>query len=152
MPLMSGIEATRKIKEEFPQVKIIALSGHDRVDYIQYMKQAGASGYLAKNASAEVLVKAIDAVLLNKEYCCHETLGKLVVNYHVRMKYRDELTVREIEVMVHIAQDLEADEIAERMFISPRTVEKHRQSLFKKLGAKTIAGIALYAERNGYLV
>ena len=156
MPIMDGIKATKKIKEEFPDVKVLALTMFNEDHLIVDMLEAGAKGYLLKNTTQQELVEAIKAVHNGGTHFCHSTSEKLK-NMIVQSKFnpyklqpKAQLTPREIEVMRLICQQMKNTDIADKMCISVRTVEGYREKIFEKTGSKTLAGITIYAIKNGY--
>ncbi|MCL4106242.1 UNVERIFIED_CONTAM: hypothetical protein GTU68_061084 [Idotea baltica] len=154
MPVMDGLEATRKVVAEHPEVKVIMLTMHDRADYITQMIQAGASGYLLKNSSRKDLLEGIRTIASGGTYFSQEVTQAVMDSYRSQAKQatrRTEvaLTPRETEVLKLIAQECTTGEVAERLFISPHTVESHRKNLLAKLGKKNTAGLAAEAVRLG---
>ena len=156
MPIMDGIKATKKIKEEFPDIKILALTMFNEDHLIVDMLEAGAKGYLLKNTTQHELTEAIKAVYNGGTHFCNSTSEKLK-NMIVQSKFNPykqkpkvELTPREIEVMQLICQQMKNTDIADKMCISVRTVEGYREKIFEKTGSKTLAGITIFAIKNGY--
>jgi DNA-binding NarL/FixJ family response regulator len=156
MPIMDGIKATRKIKEEFPDVKVLALTMFNEDHLIVDMLEAGAKGYLLKNTTTLELTEAIKAVYNGGTHFCNSTSEKLK-NMIVQSKFNPykqkakiELTAREIEVMRLMCQQMKNTDIADKMCISVRTVEGYREKIFEKTGSKTLAGITIFAIKNGY--
>ena len=156
MPEMDGLEATRIISDKFPGVGIIALTMFNDDQVIIDMLEAGAKGYLLKNTTQQELVEAIKAVHNGGTHFCHSTSEKLK-NMIVQSKFnpyklqpKAQLTPREIEVMRLICQQMKNTDIADKMCISVRTVEGYREKIFEKTGSKTLAGITIYAIKNGY--
>lgn len=154
MPVMNGLEATRKVVEEHPEVKVIMLTMHERADYITQMIEAGASGYLLKNSSRTDLVNGIRTVAGGGTYYSQEVTQAVMDNLRksAKQKSRQEaaaLTPREIEVLKLITKENTTAEIAEALFISTHTVESHRKNLLSKLGKKNTAGLAAEAVRLG---
>jgi DNA-binding NarL/FixJ family response regulator len=156
MPIMDGIKATKKIKEEFPHIKVLALTMFNEDHLIVDMLEAGAKGYLLKNTTQHELMEAIKAVYNGGTHFCNSTSEKLK-NMIVQSKFNPykkspkvELTPREIEVMRLICQQMKNTDIADKMCISVRTVEGYREKIFEKTGSKTLAGITIFAIKNGY--
>lgn len=153
MPVLNGIEATRLIKAEHPEIKVIGISGCNEHSVIMDMINAGAEGYLLKNAPVQELIDAIETVLDGERYLCRETSEKLtdrVVAYLSRRANSNALTEREIEIIKLIAQEKTSNEISNKLGITLRTVESHRHHIQKKIGVNSIAGIVVYAMKNGY--
>lgn len=149
-----GIETTRLVKEQYPEIKILVLSMHSESSYIVRMLEAGASGYLLKDAGSAELVNAIKAVAEGHTYFSSQVSATLV-DQLVKGKKPPErkagvpLTRREIEVLRLIAEEYSNPEIADKLFISIRTVDTHRRNLLEKLGVKNTAGLVKYAIKHG---
>jgi DNA-binding NarL/FixJ family response regulator len=151
-----GLEATVRIRKEFPEVNILVLSMHGEYNYILKMIEAGASGYILKNAGKEEMLIAIGSVASGGTYFSKEVSSKLFENIHKpsgKDQYPDNIpiTKRETEILKLIAQEYSNSEIAEKLFISIRTVDTHRRNLIEKLGVKNTAGLVKYAIRKGIL-
>lgn len=144
MPVMNGFEATEKIKNRFPWVKVIALSMQKDYAYIEKMFSLGASGYLTKNASENELFEAVEQVFGGNKYVSKEVSQLLSVrlmekeNSGYKQGFTD-LTTREIEVIKLVMAGKTTSKIAEALFLSTKTVESHRRNIFKKLDVKNIA-------------
>lgn len=155
MPEMDGIEATKKIKEEFPQIEVIALTMFNEDHLIIDMLEAGAKGYLLKNTTQKELTEAIKAVHNGGTHFCSSTSEKLkgMIVQSVFNPYKkrptETFSEREIEVMKLICQQLQNKEIADKLFISVRTVEGYREKIFEKTGSRTVAGVTIFAIKNG---
>jgi DNA-binding NarL/FixJ family response regulator len=159
MPEMSGIELTRQVKSEFPDVKIIVLSMLDHEKYIVEAFKAGACGYILKNVTSEELVFSIKHVCQTKDrYLCRELslrlLDKLI--YKPNITVSDEikeidLSKREIEVLSLIAEGYTNLEIADKLFTSKRTVEGHRQNLIDKTESRNTAALIRFAILSGLI-
>jgi DNA-binding NarL/FixJ family response regulator len=157
MPIMDGIEATQKIKALFPEMGIIGLSMFDEDDLIVDMLEAGAKGYLLKNAGKEHIVDAIKTVYEGDPYYCKTTSNKLTqmiakskYNPYTR-KEKVEFTDREQEIIELISKEYSNKEIAEKLFLSIRTVEGHRLKIMEKTGVKNTVGLVVYAIKNNLL-
>lgn len=157
MPIMDGIEATQKIKTLFPEMGIIGLSMFDEDDLIVDMLEAGAKGYLLKNAGKEHIVEAIKTVYDGDPYYCKTTSNKLTqmiakskYNPYTR-KEKIEFTDREKEIIELISKEYSNKEIAEKLFLSIRTVEGHRLKIMEKTGVKNTVGLVVYAIKNNLL-
>lgn len=151
MPLMNGIEATRRALEEYPDLKIVALTMFDDEEYVQSMIDAGARGFLLKNITREVLDQALQAVNAGKNYYSPELwefFTKKVVS-ETRPDEEDlQLTRREKEILQLICDGLSNKEIADRLFISERTVIGHKSNLLAKTNTKSSVGLLSYAIKN----
>ncbi len=155
MPDLNGIGATKKIKAELPDVKVIALSMHSDRRFIAEMFRSGASGYLLKDHSFEELSNAIRVVVSNRIYLSPSIAG-IVIEDYVRQLQKDEispvtdvLTDREVEVLQLIAEGHSTKDIAFRLHVSTKTVETHRRQIMEKLDLFSIAELTKYAIRQG---
>ena len=153
-----GIATTRKIKESYPLIHVLGLTMHEEPDYIIKMLEAGASGYLLKNAGREELLAAIHAVAKGDSYFSQKVSATLLQAI-TRQKEGEPkkptmvtpLSDREIEVLRLIAQEYSNGEIAEKLFISIRTVDTHRRNLLEKLQVKNTVGLVKYAIEKGII-
>lgn len=155
MPVMDGIEATKMIIERFPDMGIIGLSMYDEDDLIVEMLEAGAKGYLIKNAGKEQITEAIRTVYNNDPYYCKTTSHKLT-NMIARSRFnpykktaKAEFSEREIEIIDLVCKELTNKEIADKLFLSVRTVEGHRLKILEKMNVKNSVGLVVYALKNG---
>lgn len=154
MPEMDGIEATRIIKEKYPDVKVLALTMLSEDQHIRKMIKAGASGYILKSSGKQELIKAIKTIIDGQHYFSNDAtqviLQELVSPEVKRVKEEDEvhITERELEVLQLIVNEYTNQEIADRLFVSVRTVDAHRRNLLQKTGAKNTAGLVKYALQN----
>jgi DNA-binding NarL/FixJ family response regulator len=154
MPNLNGIEATRQIVQELPEVKVIALSAHwDRRSVCEMLK-AGASGYLPKSCTIRELVSAIQNVVSNRTYLSSHISGLVVDEYLRRSAKQGKsaysvLTDREREVLQLIAEGKTTKRIAMELYVSPKTIEWHRSQLMKKLHIESIAELVKYAISEG---
>ncbi|MGI8951146.1 MAG: response regulator transcription factor [Chitinophagaceae bacterium] len=155
MPHLDGIEATKFLIKQDPDIKIIALSMFDEENLIIEMLDAGAKGYLLKNADKQEILDAITTVYEGNTYYCRHTSGKLaalIVKSRFNPYKKSESIIfseREIEIIKLICQQNTTQQIGEKLFISKRTVEGYRTKILEKINAKNIAGIVMYALRNG---
>jgi DNA-binding NarL/FixJ family response regulator len=157
LPDISGIEATRRLKEEFPRIAVVALTIHEDEQYFFEMLQAGASGYVPKRAAPEDLISAIRAAA-NGEIYIYPTLTKaLVADYLGRGSLDasavtvDNLTAREQEVLALLADGLSNEEIGGHLSISKHTVARHRENLMRKLELHSRSELVKYAIRKGLI-
>jgi len=154
MPELNGIEATRQIRGDLPDTKVIALSMYADRRYVVGMLKAGVSGYLLKNCAFDELVSAIDAVTHNESFLSPRIADTVMKDY-THILEQDEtagisaLSAREREVLQLIAEGLSTRQIAERIHVSVKTVETHRQQIMKKLNAKSVAELTKIALREG---
>ncbi|MDO8896349.1 MAG: response regulator transcription factor [Bacteroidales bacterium] len=163
MPQLSGVQLTRKLKEWDPTIKILALTMYDEYEYVEKMIMAGASGYILKSASIQELTHAIRTVAEGSKFLgsdIQEVLFNKVEKSNVELYTRSysnniepdaTLTKREIEILILISKELTTQQIAEKLFISERTVETHRKNIFSKTKAKSVIGLSRYAEKYGYI-
>jgi DNA-binding NarL/FixJ family response regulator len=154
MPEMNGMEATRKLKTSFPDVRVIVLSVHGEEKHITRMIQQGVNGYIAKNSELSELKNAIETTFHNGFYFNEMVLktlqsGKLLNTANVRgFDASSSLTQREKEILTLICQEFTTAEIADQLSISLRTVDGHRNNLLVKTGAKNVAGLVVFAFKN----
>jgi DNA-binding NarL/FixJ family response regulator len=153
MPVMNGIETARQALEQAPDLRIIALSMYGDEEYYTNMIGAGAQGFIVKNSGFQEVEEAIQSVMAGKNYFSQEILSGLVQNLTRKRKPNrgGDLTERETEVLVHICKGLSNKEIADTLFLSKRTVDKHRENLLVKTGAKNTAGLVMYAIQSGII-
>jgi DNA-binding NarL/FixJ family response regulator len=154
MPDLNGIEATRQITRESPQVKVIALSMHSSRKYVTEMFKAGASGYLLKNCDFEELADAVRVVAEGKTHISPSISDVVVQNYVHRSTEEDDsafsvLTRREREVLQLLAEGKTTKQAALCLYISPKTVEAHRMNIMHKLNVDGIALLTKYAIQEG---
>ena len=157
MPGVDGLQATRIIKERHPDIRVLMLTMHEREDYLFRALRAGASGYILKGADVQDLLTAIRVVHGDEVYL-HPTLTKtLLSDYLARMEPGEEprryggLTEREREVLELIADGNTNNKIAEILFLSPHTVQTHRDHIMKKLDLHNKAELIKYAIRKGFV-
>jgi DNA-binding NarL/FixJ family response regulator len=154
MPFLNGVEATKIIRSEFPNIKIIALTSYNTDTFIINMIQVGASSYLVKNATPSDMIHTINEVD-SKGFYYNETVFKIISEGGIKSKCQfDEefITNREKEVLELICKQKSTSEIAEKLFISPRTVEGHRNNLMFKTDAKNVAGLVVFALQNKLVI
>jgi DNA-binding NarL/FixJ family response regulator len=152
MPEMNGIYATGHLKTNYPETHVIALTMHDQLDLVREMIRAGVSGYLVKNSTREELILAIDSASKGLSYFSREiTAGLLETESRKNNMDSVVLTNREKEILKFISEEHTNTQIAEKLFLSPRTVDSHRRNLLEKLGVKNTAGLVRYAIRNGII-
>jgi DNA-binding NarL/FixJ family response regulator len=155
MPVMDGMEATTRIRQQFTRVKILAVTMYDDEKFIIHLMEKGANGYLLKHADSDEIRRAI--------YSVHETgyyfndlvnkalLRKLVIRGNFKPNFREEIefTERELQVLHLICEEKTNAEIGKSIFLSPRSVEGIRQRLIEKAGVRNTAGLVIFAVRNG---
>lgn len=136
MPEMNGFEVLAKLKKKYPKIKSIAISMHDDGNYIMQSIRGGAYGYLLKNTDEEELLLAIDTVLKGKKYFNQDISQKMINIMSLEGVSPKKLSPKEMEILKLIAGGQTTKEIAQKLFISTRTVETHRNNMMKKLDVK----------------
>ncbi|MDQ8014079.1 MAG: response regulator transcription factor [Flavobacterium nitrogenifigens] len=152
MPEMDGIQLSKILKKNHPNIKILIVSTHSNVMVISRLIRIGVNGYLLKNAEKEDLLKAINTIASGENYFAEELQEKHFINstkIEKQISNLTELSSREKEILILIAQEYNTAEIAEKTFISLNTVNTHRRNLLSKLNAKNTAGLVKYAVENG---
>jgi len=157
LPDISGIEATKKIKAQFPDMAIVALTIHEDEEYFFRMLGAGASGYIPKRAAPEELLRAIRSAAKGEVYL-YPSMAKLLVKDYLAQERSlngtsslDGLTDRESEVLKHLVEGESNEEIAEMLVISPKTVARHRENIMHKLNLHSRSELVRYAIRKGII-
>ncbi|MFV8367734.1 response regulator [Flavobacterium sp. XS1P27] len=153
MPIINGVEATKIIRKEFPEIKIIALTSYDSKSFVANMIDVGAVSYLIKNATPQELLTTINEVASKgfyyTDYVMKIIQADVLTNKKTKSNFGNNfLSPREIEVLKLICTQKSTVEIAEQLFISPRTVEGHRNNLLLKTESRNIAGLVVYAVQN----
>ena len=161
MPKMSGVEATRRIKQEIPEVAVLVLTAHDDDEYVFALLQTGANGYLLKTAETDELVRAIRTVAAGQSTLDPTVAGKVVAQFargqplpdmltNVKDEYEG-LTERELEILMLVGKGLTNKKIGKQLYISDRTVQAHLSNIFSKLGVESRTEAAMYAVRRGWV-
>lgn len=150
MPVMDGIEATRRVLEIEPDIHIIAVSMYGEEDYYDKMVDAGAKGFLLKDSDINEVKEAIINVFNGGNYFSQELLYNVIQKIKTRENETKmaNLSKRETEILYKICEGLSNQEIADTLFISKRTVDKHRANLLSKTNSKNTASLILYAIKN----
>ena len=152
MPGMNGLAVTEVLRKEAPDMKVLILSVHSNKEYIFRVIQAGAHGYVSKEAPPEELLRAIESVHEGEPHFS-EDIARAALNEFVNTGGKKEpfaqLTVREREVLVLIAEGQSNKEIADRLGIGVRTIETHRERIMRRLNIHSVAGLTKYAIANG---
>src|SRR5436305_13225725 len=157
MPDMNGIEATRQIKKCTPDVRVLILTMHEHDEYVFQALRAGASGYMLKEAADTELISALHIIQSGQFYLSPMAQSVLVGDYLQRVRIGEEkdsyssLTEREREILKLIAEGYTNNQIAERLVISPKTVDTHRTHVMDKLNLHSRAELLKYAMRRGLL-
>ena len=161
MPKMSGVEATRRIKQETPEIAVLVLTAHDDDEYVFALLQTGANGYLLKTAETDELVRAIRTVAAGQSALDPTVAGKIVAQFargqplpdmltNVKDEYEG-LTERELEILRLVGKGLTNKKIGKQLYISDRTVQAHLSNVFSKLGVESRTEAAMYAVRQGWV-
>jgi DNA-binding NarL/FixJ family response regulator len=157
MPRMTGMEAITEIKKRSPATKIVVLTVHKGEEYVLSALRAGADGYVLKDAGHDELMTAVKNVLAGKRYLSPDISEKVIGGYlEGRRAFKgqtswDTLTQREREILKLIAEGYKNKEIAEHLFISLKTVEKHRSNLMRKLDLHNTAALTAFAMEKGFI-
>lgn len=157
MPVMNGLESTKIIKRDYPGIKVLILSMYDHESYLLDILDAGGDGYILKNSSKEELLFAInkvtnDGVYIGPEFTLNLlTKKRLETGERPAIKPKVELSDREMEVLELIAQGMTNMEMANRLFISVRTIETRRKKLLEKTGTTNTATLIKYSIQNGLI-
>ena len=145
MPEMNGVVCTKKVKERYPEIKVIVLTMYKRKQFIRELIEVGADGCILKSNSGKELMNAIDRVQNGSSY--FDQMGQFVDAVQQLKEYQ--LSEREIEVIELIAEGHTSKEISERLFISEHTVKTHRKNIFRKLNIKEVAELIQFAMDQG---
>ena len=158
MPKLNGIEATKQIKERNPAVAVLVLTAYPNEEYIFALLEAGAAGYLLKNVRGSQFIDAIRAVN-SGESVLHPTIARRVIerltspaNSRTEAQATEPLSEREVDVLKLAAKGISNKDIAEQLFLSPRTVQVHMGHIFNKLGVASRTEAVLYGLRRGWLM
>ena len=159
LPDQSGIELTRDILKISPETRILIVSMHSKIDYIVKAFQAGAVGYVIKESAADMLLDGMDHVLKG-DYFMDTSVSREVVKKLAGLPAKetvasgsdyDALTSREQEVMALLAEGLSVNQVSDKLFISPKTVENHRSNIMRKLGLHSTFELIRYAAKLGLI-
>ncbi|MEM6343154.1 MAG: response regulator transcription factor [Bacteroidota bacterium] len=157
MPVMDGVTVLPKIQSGYPEAKVLILSMHQDDQFIVHLLEQGAHGYLLKDTELEELEDALESVKENGFYFNDRTSRAMLSRLTRRQKIKptfghvEPLSERETEVLKLICEEFTTAEIADKLFLSPRTIEGYRNRLLEKTGAKNTAGLVVFAARQGYL-
>ncbi|HET6558136.1 MAG TPA: response regulator transcription factor [Prolixibacteraceae bacterium] len=155
MPHMNGMEATQKALDLIPDLKIIAFTMFGDEEYYYKMIDLGVKGFILKSSGINELEKAISEVMMGESYFSNEVLRKIISNLgrknNNKTNENANLTTRELEVLQQICLGLNNDEIAQKLFISPKTIKSHRSNLLEKTGCKNTPALILLAIKNKWV-
>jgi two-component system, NarL family, nitrate/nitrite response regulator NarL len=154
MPLMSGIELCKIIKEKFSHIKVLVISMHNSITIVKDALAAEADGYMLKNTGQDELLKGINRILGDGTYFSQDILPIIMNQFNrgkTTFKAKDTLTEREKEILSLIVQEFTSKEIADKLFISKQTVDTHRINIMQKTDCKTLVGLIKFAIHNGYV-
>ena len=155
MPRLTGLQATRRLRAQRPDLRILILSMHDNEQFFFESLRAGAGGYVLKSAAHEDLITACRAMMRGEPFIYPSAVTALIREYLKRGPDdvpEDPLTPRESEIVKLIAEGLSAKQIAETLYISQKTVDRHRTNVLEKLGLNDRVGLTRYAVRRGLIV
>ena len=154
MPEMSGTELTKKVKELFPQTKVLVLTMYNDREIVSEIFATDAEGYILKNTGKQELVTALTRIAGDGTFYSNEVMQLMMAQVKKEKKIEQQtahLTAREIEIIRLITQEFSTAQIADKLFISPRTVDTHRKNILQKTGVKTIVGLMRFAYDNALL-
>lgn len=155
MPGMSGTELTRIVKHEFPHIKVLVLTMFNDPAIINDILQSEAEGYILKNTGKQELVTAIENIMDDGTFYSNEVMKLMLTQNRQKRNEvshkREELTTRELEILKLICEEYTTVNIADKLFISPRTVDTHRKNILEKTQSKTIVGLIKYAFENNII-
>jgi DNA-binding NarL/FixJ family response regulator len=155
MPALNGIEATRQILADYPHIKVVAISGHKKMEFIREMLDAGASAFVLKSRAYEELTQAVRESFNGRKYLSPEIAGSVVDEYvglHSASRENTAfvmLTPREREVLQQLSEGASTKEMAADLGVSIKTVETHRRNIMEKLNLHSVAELTKYAIREG---
>ncbi len=156
MPVMDGIEATERLQNKYEGTKIIIITMHNEEGFINHLISKGANGFLLKNQDIEIVVDAINGVVENDFYfndrISRALVKGLLSSNKIRPNFKEvNLSEREIEIIRLISKELTNKEIAEKLFVSVRTIDGHKERILQKTKAKNVIGIIMYAVKHNLL-
>ncbi len=152
MPILNGVETTKRLTKKYPEVKVIALSMYDQQSYFKRMMQYGARGYLLKNDPIDEILTAISTVMEGQRYISEKLRDQLSsIEFLTGSKQDIEISTRELDVLKLISEGMTDSEMAEKLFISSHTVNSHRKNLLSKFNAKNSAVLVKKAIEKGLI-
>jgi two-component system, NarL family, nitrate/nitrite response regulator NarL len=152
MPLMSGIELCKIVKDRFSHIKVLVLSMHNSLNYVKEALEAEADGYMLKNAGQEEFIKGINRIMAEGTYFSQDILPIIMnqIQKEKKIPIKQNISIREKEVLSLIVQEFTSKEIADKLFISKQTVDSHRINIMQKTDCKTLVGLIKFAISSGY--
>jgi two-component system, NarL family, nitrate/nitrite response regulator NarL len=152
MPLMSGIELCKIVKDKFSHIKVLVLSMHNSLNYVKEALEAEADGYMLKNAGQEEFIKGINRIMAEGTYFSQDILPIIMnqIQKEKKIPIKQNISIREKEVLSLIVQEFTSKEIADKLFISKQTVDSHRINIMQKTDCKTLVGLIKFAISSGY--
>lgn len=150
MPVMDGYTTMEKLHAKFPELPVLVLSMNDDDETIIRMMKLGACGYISKLIGEDELLLALETVVRKGYYYTNEVTNLIIGNFQQKGKPEIQLTEREKELMQYICTDMTYKEIADKMFLSPKTIDGYREDLFAKLNVRSRVGLAVYAMKHGF--
>ncbi len=152
MPGITGIELCRKVKAAYPHIQVLVLSMYSSTEAVQEAVMAEADGYMLKNSGKQELITALHRITQGGTYFS-EAILPIIYKQYQKAKIKDELlhqlSARELEILLLIVKEQTSEEIANKLFISKKTVDNHRANILEKTGCKTTIGLVKWAIRNG---
>ncbi|WP_422360250.1 response regulator [Reichenbachiella sp.] len=151
MPGMSGAELVKIVKEKYHDIKVLVLSMHNNRETVGEILMSEAEGYILKNTGKKELLKALDRITEGSTFYSKAVMSLMLEKIQKQKQVAEEtrcLTERELEILQLIVQEFSSEEIADRLYISKRTVDTHRKHILKKTESKTIVGLIKFAFRN----
>jgi two-component system, NarL family, response regulator NreC len=144
----SGLHVTQALTEFYPHMKILIVSVHEDDNFINQVIECGAHGYLVKDSNPQEVYEAITSLYYKGSYINERTLRAMQHRMSKKTKPKEQITKREEEILQLVCQQYTAEEIAQKLFISVKTVNGHRNNLLQKTGSRNVTGLVLYAIRN----
>jgi DNA-binding NarL/FixJ family response regulator len=154
MPGMSGTELTKIIKREFPQIKVMVVTMFNDPAIVNEILQSEAEGYILKNTGKQELLNAISKIMDSGTFYSNEVMNLMLKHNkkkNLEINNKEDLTAREKEILKLVCEEYTTAGIAEKLFISPRTVDTHRKNILEKTQSKTIVGLIKYAFENSII-
>jgi DNA-binding NarL/FixJ family response regulator len=150
MPRMDGIEATQKITERYPDIRVVGLTMFEEISYFNKMVESGAIGFLLKKTNVDELEAAIHSVYYGESYFSEEFMSSVTKFIRPKAKKSDvKISERELDVLKLICKGMSNNEISKELNLSPRTIDGHRANLLEKTGAKNSANLVMFAVKHG---